>query len=150
VSLTPKMPTHGTPRAAPSAGTSEAAWINLTEDLIFAAAYAEDPRTGSITWRRCLDTRKIRHNPEDEDRKCRKLCTAIHREHATDTHLVTEWDDIDQRDAWAGSEREAIEAGIARRVEKQYPLSLTIQRAHAANDSPVFRLRHASLLPVRP
>jgi hypothetical protein len=70
-----KIPSQTKPQAQPV--NHEATWRNLTEDLIFAAAYAEDPRTGSITWCRCLDQRKIRYNPEDEDRKCRELCTAI-------------------------------------------------------------------------
>jgi len=52
---------------------------NLTEDLIFAAAYYDDPRTRAITWLRCLDQRHIKYNPEDEERKCRDLCRAINR-----------------------------------------------------------------------
>ena len=57
----------------------QAAWRNLTEDLIFAAAYYDDPRTRAITWLRCLDQRKIKYNPDDEERKCRELCRAINR-----------------------------------------------------------------------
>jgi hypothetical protein len=68
-------PTATAPTIA--ADSAEVRWRNLTEDLIFAAAYDDDPRTGSVTWRRCLDARKIRYNPEDEDRKCRELCAAI-------------------------------------------------------------------------
>lgn len=52
-------------------------WHSLTEDLIFAAAYYDDPRTRAITWMRCLESRGIKHNPEDEERKCRLLCDAI-------------------------------------------------------------------------
>ena len=57
----------------------QAAWFNLTEDLIFAAAYYDDSRTGAITWLRCLDQRHIRYNQEDEERKCRDLCRAINK-----------------------------------------------------------------------
>ena len=53
------------------------AWLNCTEDLIFAAAFFDDPTCRSIAWRRTLDKRCLAHNPRDEARKCEDVYRAI-------------------------------------------------------------------------
>jgi len=86
------------------------AWLNCTEDLIFAAAYYDDPACGSIAWRRELDKRCLRHNEQDEDRKCREVCLAIN---ALSPRLGTQ-----------------------------------LERAHAANEHPTFRLQRMGHWPT--
>jgi hypothetical protein len=89
------------PKSAPF--NKREAWLNCTEDLIFAAAYYDDPHCRSIGWRRALDLRGIRHNDESEDRKCRDVCAAINQ---LSPNLGTQ-----------------------------------MERAHAANEHPTFRLQ---------
>lgn len=68
--------------AAPPADTSEAKWRCLTEELIFAAAYADDGRTGTRTWFRVLDATRLRYNRESATAKCMALCEHINAEGA--------------------------------------------------------------------
>lgn len=103
-----------------------AIWRKFTEDLIFAAAFADDPRTTTITWMRCLDSRRIKYNPDDEGRKCRALCEAITREFKHINGPIT----FDEEGKLIDSTR--------------------LSRANAANDHKTFRLRHADLLPRHP
>jgi hypothetical protein len=107
-----RVPTHTTAKGEAVPVDPVSQWRNFTEDLIFAAAYYDDPRTGPASWIRALDLRKIRHNPEDENRKCRELSKAIN----------------------------ALSPDLPTRME----------RAHAANDHPTFRLVNSRLLPERP
>ena len=89
------------PKAVPF--NKREAWLNCSEDLIFAAAYYDDPHCRSIAWRRALDLRGLIHNVEDEDRKCAEVHAAINR--------------------------------LSPRLGTQ------LERAHAANEHPAFRLQ---------
>jgi hypothetical protein len=97
-----------TPKAAPF--NKREAWLNCTEDLIFAAAYYGDEHCRSVAWRRALDLRGIRHNEQDEDRKCAETCAAIDR-------------------MWPN-------------------LRTHLERAHAANAHPTFRLQRMGNWPT--
>lgn len=79
------------PEAQPSeppADTSEAKWRSLTEELIFAAAYADDGRTGTVTWFRVLDATRLRYNRESATAKCLALCDHINAEGAHLSHRL--------------------------------------------------------------
>lgn len=98
------MQIPGKQEAAPAVPFNKReAWLNCSEDLIFAAAYYGDEHCRSIAWRRVLDLRGLVHNAEDEDRKCADVHAAINR-------LSPE-------------------------------IGTQLERAHAANEHPTFRLQ---------
>jgi hypothetical protein len=73
-------PPTETPAQAPPADNAEARWFHLTTDLIFAAAYADEGRSGTSEFLRILDHTRRPYNRGEAVTKCMALCGHINEE----------------------------------------------------------------------
>jgi hypothetical protein len=70
------------PVQSPPADNLEARWMHLTSALIFAAAYADQERSGTGEWLRILDRTGRPYNRGEAVTKCMALCEHINEEGA--------------------------------------------------------------------
>ncbi len=64
------------------------AWNVLVEDLIYAATYADDHRTGTKTWDRICDAQQRPYNRARSKKRCWAICRAVNQEYCHLEHLL--------------------------------------------------------------